>query len=141
MIMASDLYSSGSEDDGGPISSINVTPFVDVVLVLLIIFMVTAPLLTQENIGIHLPKASSSDRQLASKIGVAVTRQGQILLNGVIASPETISTSIKEALKKDPETQALISADEDARHGDVVRAIDLIKSAGMNRFAIQIEKP
>jgi biopolymer transport protein ExbD len=73
-------------------------------------------------------------------MGVAVTRQGQILLNGVLASPETISARVKEALAKDPETQALISADGDARHADVVRAIDLIKSAGMNRFAIQIEK-
>ena len=81
--MASDLYSSGSEDDSGPISSINVTPFVDVVLVLLVIFMVTAPLLMQDSIGIHLPKASSSDKKLTSKMGVAVTRQGQILLNGV----------------------------------------------------------
>jgi biopolymer transport protein ExbD len=140
MIMASDLFSSNTEDDNQPISSINVTPFVDIVLVLLVIFMVTAPLLMQESIGIHLPKAASSDRKLTSKMGVAVTRQGQILLNGVPASPEAISARVKEALQKDPETQALISADGDARHADVVRAIDLIKSAGMNRFAIQIEK-
>ncbi len=138
--MAADLSSSGSGDDDGPISSINVTPFVDVVLVLLVIFMVTAPLLMQDSIGIHLPKASSADKKLTSKMGVAVTRQGQILLNGVLASPEAISARVKEALAKDPETQALISADGDARHADVVRAIDLIKSAGMNRFAIQIEK-
>jgi biopolymer transport protein ExbD len=140
MIMSFDLYTSGPEDDSGPISSINVTPFVDVVLVLLVIFMVTAPLLMQDSIGIHLPKASSPDKKLSSKMGVAVTRQGQILLNGMLASPETISARVKEALAKDPDTQALISADGDARHADVVRAIDLIKSAGMNRFAIQIEK-
>jgi biopolymer transport protein TolR len=138
--MAFDLYSSGSEDDNGPISAINVTPFVDVVLVLLVIFMVTAPLLMQDSIGIHLPKASSADKKITGKMGVAVTRQGQILLNGVLASPEAISARVKEALAKDPETQALISADGDARHADVVRAIDLIKTAGMNRFAIQIEK-
>lgn len=138
--MASDFFSSNTENDNGPISSINVTPFVDVVLVLLVIFMVTAPLLMQDSIGIHLPKAASSDRKLTSKMGVAVTRQGQILLNGVLASPETITARVKDALAKDPETQALISADGDARHADVVRAIDLIKSAGMDHFAIQIEK-
>jgi biopolymer transport protein ExbD len=140
MIMSSDLSPSSADDDSGPISSINVTPFVDVVLVLLVIFMVTAPLLMQDSIGIHLPKASSSDKRITAKMGVAVTRQGQILLNGILATPETISARVKEALAKDPETQALISADGDARHADVVRAIDLIKSAGMNRFAIQIEK-
>ncbi len=138
--MASDLFSSNPDDDNGPISSINVTPFVDVVLVLLVIFMVTAPLLMQDSIGIHLPKAASSDRKLTSKMGVAVTRQGQILLNGVLASPEAVTVRVREAMEKDPETQALISADGDARHADVVRAIDLIKSAGMSRFAIQIEK-
>jgi len=137
--MAAD-FSSNTEDDNGPISSINVTPFVDVVLVLLVIFMVTAPLLMQDSIGIHLPKATSSDRKLTSKMGVAITRQGQILLNGVLASPETVTARVRESLQKDPETQALISADGDARHADVVRAIDLIKSAGMSRFAIQIEK-
>ncbi len=133
-------FSSNTEDNNEPISSINVTPFVDVVLVLLVIFMVTAPLLMQDSIGIHLPKATSSDRKLTSKMGVAITRQGQILLNGVLASPETVTARVRESLQKDPETQALISADGDARHADVVRAIDLIKSAGMSRFAIQIEK-
>jgi biopolymer transport protein ExbD len=132
--------SSNSEDDNSPISAINVTPFVDVVLVLLVIFMVTAPLLMQDSFGIHLPKASSSDKKLSSKLGVAVTRQGQILLNGQLASPETVTTQVKQALASDPETQALISADADARHGDVVRAIDLIKSAGMTHFAIQIDR-
>ncbi len=138
--MAGDPLTSHSDDDSGVISSINITPFVDVVLVLLVIFMVTAPLLMQDSIGIHLPKAASSDKKLSSKLGVAVTRQGQILLNGVLASPEAVTAQVKQALASDPETQALISADTEARHGDVVRAIDLIKSAGMSRFAIQIEK-
>jgi biopolymer transport protein ExbD len=138
--MASDLSSSNNDDDNGPISAINVTPFVDVVLVLLVIFMVTAPLLMQDSIGIRLPKAASSDKKLSSKLGVAVTRSGLILLNGEPASPETIISRVRQAIEADPETQALISADADARHGDVVKAIDLIKSAGMAHFAIQIEK-
>jgi biopolymer transport protein ExbD len=138
--MASDPLSSNTDDDNGLISSINVTPFVDVVLVLLVIFIVTAPLLMQDSIGIRLPKAASSEKTMSSKIGVAVTRQGQILLNGELASPETVSSRVRQALQADPDTQALISADGDARHADVVRAIDLIKSAGMNRFAIQIER-
>jgi len=138
--MASEPLSSNSDDNGEPISSINVTPFVDVVLVLLVIFMVTAPLLMQDSFGINLPKASSSDKKLASKLGVAITRQGQILLNGELASPELLSSRVRQALAADPETQALISADTDARHGDVVRAIDLIKTAGMTHFAIQIDR-
>ena len=138
--MASDPFSSNSDDDSSPISSINVTPFVDVVLVLLVIFMITAPFLMQDSFGIHLPKASSTDKSIVPKLGVAVTRQGQILLNGVLASPEQVASQVKQALAVNPDAQALISADADARHGDVVKAIDLVKTAGMTHFAIQIEK-
>ncbi len=137
--MASDPFSS-SDDDSAPISVINVTPFVDVVLVLLVIFMITAPFLMQDSFGIHLPKASSADKSIAPKLGVAVTRQGQILLNGMLVSPEQVASQVRQALAANPDTQALISADADARHGDVVKAIDLVKTAGMTHFAIQIEK-
>jgi biopolymer transport protein ExbD len=137
--MAGDI--SASSEDMGPISAINVTPFVDVVLVLLVIFMVTAPVLMKDAIGLHLPKAASADAQITHPLGIAVTKQGQILINGQLADAATVTAQVKQALAANPETQALISADADARHGDVVRAIDLVKSAGLTHFAIQIERP
>ncbi len=139
--MGADLSSSNLSDELGPIAAINVTPFVDVVLVLLAIFMITAPALVKDSFGIHLPKATHADQKSFPSIGIAVTRQGQILVNGELASLEAISAQIKQALTKDPNTRALISADGEARHADVVRAIDWVKSAGMEHFAIQIEKP
>ena len=139
--MAAEISSSvNASDDTGPISAINVTPFVDVVLVLLVIFMVTAPVLMKDAIGIHLPKATSVDQKTAATLGVAVTSQGQILINGQMANPETVALMVKQAIQNDPEAHALISADGDARHADVVKAIDLVRSAGMEHFAIQIEK-
>ena len=138
--MAADL-SSQSSDEMAPIAGINVTPFVDVVLVLLVIFMVTAPALMKDSIGLHLPKATTSEAKTVQQLGIAVTRQGQILVNGQLATPETVTAEVKRALAENPEAQALISADTDSRHGDVVRAIDLVKSAGLSRFAIQIERP
>jgi biopolymer transport protein ExbD len=138
--MAADL-SSQSSDEMGPISAINVTPFVDVVLVLLIIFMITAPALMKDSFGIHLPKSSTADQKASPSFGVTVSRQGQILINGQIATEDSIKTQVQKALAADPNTQALISADGDARHADVVKAIDLVKSAGILHFAIQIEKP
>jgi biopolymer transport protein ExbD len=139
--MAAELGSSDTSDDVGLISAINVTPFVDVVLVLLVIFMVTAPILVKDSFGLHLPKSSSADQKTATTLGVVVTKDGQILINGQLASPETVSEQVKQAIAADPDAHALISADQDARHGDVVKAIDLVKSAGMEHFAIQIEKP
>lgn len=128
-------------DEGGPISSINVTPFVDVVLVLLVIFMATAPALIKDSLGIHLPKAATGDQKGAQTLGIVVTKEGRILVNGQLATPETVALEVKQALISNPEVQALISADEDARHGDVVRAIDLVRTAGLSRFGLQIEKP
>lgn len=136
--MAANLPSS-TEDDA-LISEINVTPFVDVVLVLLVIFIVTAPALVKDTLGIKLPKSSQADGSAIETLGVAVTRQGQILLNGTLATEEAVTSAVKAALAKNSDSQAIISADGDARHADVVHAINLLKSAGMNRFALQIER-
>jgi biopolymer transport protein ExbD len=129
---------SDSQEELGPVSEINVTPFVDVVLVLLVIFMVTAPALLKDRLGIQLPKTQTSDGKAPESLGIAVTRQGQILVAGVPMSDGEIQAAVTKALSAAPGLQGLISADQDARHGDVVRAIDLIKGAGLARFALQI---
>lgn len=128
------------QDDSGAISNINVTPFVDVVLVLLVIFMVTAPALMKDVIGINLPKSTSTEQKAVASIGIAVTKNGQILLNGQILTIEQLEGEIQAALLKNPETQAIIAADEDSRHGDLVLVIDTIKKNGLNKFALQIKK-
>lgn len=129
-----------ASEDSGLISDINITPFVDVVLVLLVIFIVTAPALVKDTLGIKLPKTSTADGKTAQTLGVAITKQGQILVNGEVSTNEAVTDLVKAALAKNPDAQAIISADQDARHGDVVRAIDLVKSAGLSKFAIQIER-
>ncbi len=140
--MAAELPTESSGSDDMPaISGINITPFVDVVLVLLVIFMVTAPILNKDIFGITLPKAAHGEQKILPSLGLAVTKQGQILLNGEMATDETIVVAARQAVSSNPDTQALISADGEARHSDVVRAIDLVKSAGLVKFALQIEKP
>lgn len=122
------------------INDINVTPFVDVVLVLLVIFMVTAPMMMKDIIGLNLPKTSAADSQSLSTLAIAVTKTGQYLLNGELLTVESLKERALAAQKQDSHVQAVISADVDARHGDVVRAIDTVKSAGIENFAIQVEK-
>ena len=129
-----------AREPGSPIADINVTPFVDVVLVLLVIFMVTAPALMKDTIGIQLPKASSGDGKTMQTLGIAVNRQGQILLNGTPVTPEDLARAAARAVKENPEAQAILSADRDARHGDVVTAIDRIRGAGLRKFAIQVDR-
>ncbi|MBL7546077.1 MAG: biopolymer transporter ExbD [Bdellovibrionaceae bacterium] len=137
--MAASLPDNNGEDSG-IISSINITPFVDVVLVLLVIFMVTAPMLVKDILEIKLPKTLASDGKMLQTLGVAVNKDGNILLNGQITDEEGLRVAAKDALSKDADSQAIISADIEAAYGKVVRVIDLLKTSGVERFAVQIEK-
>jgi biopolymer transport protein TolR len=129
----------GSDDDL-LISQINVTPFVDVVLVLLVIFMVTAPIIAKDILNLNLPKTAAVDSKSMSNIAVAVNKQGQILLNGVLTTEDNLRQQVIVNLKSQPDIQAIISADQGTEYGNVVRVIDIIKTAGLNKFAIQVEK-
>jgi biopolymer transport protein ExbD len=126
-------------DEG--INDINITPFVDVVLVLLVIFMVTAPVMIQESLKVNLPKTLTSDISTkAASVGIAITKEGQILFNGKLLGAETLNAELKSISSKAPETNFLITADTETKHGDVVRMIDLLKRNNLNRFALQVEK-
>jgi biopolymer transport protein ExbD len=127
-------------DDEG-INEINITPFVDVVLVLLVIFMVTAPVMLKESLKVNLPKTLTSDiTSKSATVGLAITREGQVVLNGKLYSEESLNQELSRISSRDPNTNFLISADVDSRHGDVVKMIDLLKRNGLNRFALQVEK-
>jgi biopolymer transport protein ExbD len=131
----------GTENDEMPaISEINVTPFVDVVLVLLVIFMVTAPMLVREQMSVNLPKAQSGEKSASQSIAIVIDRSGEIRVMDKVVKLDDLASEIKARLQSNPNAQAVISADEEAKHGDVVKVMDLIKGAGLSRFAIQIEK-
>lgn len=131
----------GSTDSELPaISEINVTPFVDVVLVLLVIFMVTAPMLVREQMNVNLPKAESGEKSASEQIAIVLDKEGVIHIQKKLVTYDQIENEIKTLLKSSANAQAVISADQDAKHGDVVRLMDLVKKAGLTRFAIQIER-
>lgn len=125
-------------EDSNEITEINITPFVDVVLVLLVIFMVTAPAMMKESLKVKLPKTLTSDLAgEGDQVGVAITKTGQVLLNGKLQSYETLEETLKTY---NSETRFMIMADVDSRHGELVRFIDLLKQNNLNRFALQVER-
>lgn len=129
------------DDNDEGINEINITPFVDVVLVLLVIFMVTAPVMIKESLKVNLPKTLTSDiTSKANSVGVAITKEGQVLFNGKLMGPESLQNELRTISKNAPETNFLISADTDTRHGEVVRMIDMLKKNNLNHFALQVEK-
>lgn len=127
-------------DDQEVIADINVVPLVDIILVVLIIFMVTAPMFMKPTINVNLPKAASGDQTAPSKLNIAITQDGKINLNGKFSDEDVLRKVAAEELAKNPEVQAVISADKGVPHGTVVGVLDVVKGVGVKKFAISIEK-
>jgi biopolymer transport protein TolR len=123
----------------GIVAEINVTPLVDIMLVLLIIFMLTAHLIAKQAIEVELPRASQSTTSTPTTIAVTLTRDGALYLNAAPVTAEQLRAAVREAVQKDPKTQAIIAGDKAVSHGRVVWVLDTIKSLGVTSFAIQIE--
>lgn len=128
------------DDNEGAISEINVVPLVDIILVVLIIFMVTAPMIMKPSINVNLPKAAAGDKTAPSLLNIVIAADGKLSLNGAISDENTISSKALEAVGQNPDVQAIISADKETPHGTVVHIIDIVKVAGVKKFAISIEK-
>lgn len=127
-------------NDEEPIAEINVVPLVDIMLVVLIIFMVTAPMFLKPSINVNLPKAASGEQTTASQLNVTLTVDGRMVLNGKPSSEDEVKQYTQEAVDKNPDIQAVIAADKDVAHGNVIHLIDIVKLAGVKRFAISIDK-
>lgn len=129
---------SGSDDE--PISAINVVPLVDIILVVLIIFMVTAPMVLKPSIDINLPKASSGSDTPSTPLNITVGREGELLLNGKVSSLEDITLYASNLVKEQPETAAILAADKDVTLDKLTQIIDVVKTAGIKKVAFSIEK-
>ena len=123
----------------GLITDINVTPLVDIMLVLLIIFMLTAHLIARQVIEVQLPKAAQAADGNPTTLAVTLTREGRMYLNGVQTAPDALRAAIQASVAKDAKTQVIVAGDKNVSHGRVVWVLDLVKSLGVTSFAIQID--
>jgi biopolymer transport protein ExbD len=121
------------------ITAINVTPLVDIILVLLIIFMLTANLIAQPSIEVELPEASTGEGSEPTALAITLGRDGAMFLNGLPTDVEALRAHIPEVLAADPKAQAIIAADKEVTHGRVVAIIDLVRRGGIYKFAINID--
>ena len=124
----------------GGIVGINVTPMVDVVLVLLIIMMVSATYIVSQSLKVELPKTASSDETVSKTYVVTVTKEGNYYFNDKPITREGLVKEFRAALAATKDVNLVITADEDAHHGKVVGVIDLAKVEGITKFAINVEK-
>src|ERR1700759_341017 len=122
------------------IVGINVTPMVDVVLVLLIIMMVSATYIVSQSLKVELPKTASSDETVAKTYVVTVTKDGNYFYNDKPITRDGLVKEFRAAHAASKDANLVITADEDAHHGKVVAVIDLAKVEGITKFAINVEK-
>jgi biopolymer transport protein TolR len=124
---------------GGFLNEINVTPFVDVMLVLLIIFMVTAPLMTQ-GVEVDLPvtKTVKNLPQDSEHLVLTVKKDGTLFLDEYAVEPDKLTDHLKQLVSKQKK-QLFLRADKEAAYGQVVRVMGDVKAAGIDRLGIVAE--
>lgn len=128
------------KSDDKEFSDINITPFTDVVLVLLLIFMVTSPFLITGALKVKLPKAVSAESTEKHGIEVYLDDKNQLYLNNKHISLNELQTDIQMEFLSKNTTEVIINADKNALHGSFVQILDILKSAGATKFLIATAK-
>ena|SRR5215469_3901004 len=126
---------------GQMVSQINVTPLVDVMLVLLVIFMVTAPIIQQ---GVEVTLPSVKAEALPGKeeqFVVSITKDSQIYLNDAKLSADELSTKLKAIGQERPDREVFIRADDQVPYGEVIKTMAAIKAAGIENVGMVTEMP
>jgi biopolymer transport protein TolR len=132
---------SASSSDSEIISGINVTPLVDITLVLLIIFIVTAKIIVTPAVPLELPRAAKTD-EVQMVFSVIVPVRGQTLVNGTPAdSDEVFASKAREAARADADVRAVIQSDGAVPHRTIVHILDLLRASGIERIAFAALPP
>jgi biopolymer transport protein ExbD len=132
------MAAANNQEGDGPIVGINVTPLVDVVLVLLIILMVTAGYIVSKSIPVDLPQGATGETTTTT-LPISIDAAGKVYLDAEPIERETMRQRIRAARAADPETRAVIAADGGTHHREVVGVIDLLRQEGVTRFAINVD--
>ncbi|KAB8040603.1 biopolymer transporter ExbD [Silvanigrella paludirubra] len=128
----------GGDDE--PIVDINITPFVDVVLVLLVIFMVTAHFIVNKGMKLELPKAVTAEQlQNQKTFNISINKDGEFMLDGKMVTIDQLKSAARDATQSKVKVVAMISADKSALYNSVVVAMDALRSEGVSDFALQLD--
>jgi biopolymer transport protein ExbD len=128
-------------DDDGPIASINIIPFVDIVLVLLVIFMLTSATIVRASLKVELPRAASAGSRVESTLNLVCGKDQQLTIDGQpVATLAQAGAIVARHARANPRTQAVIAADRGVAYGRVVELIDLVKANGLSTFALDVER-
>lgn len=120
-------------------AEINITPFTDVVLVLLIIFMIATPVILQPGIKVDLPKAKAAEANTDKNITITIGQNGEIYLEDQRVEFAKLRYEIAQRLKDKPAMAVIVKGDKEVRYETVVKVIDAAKQSGAKKFALGVE--
>lgn len=123
----------------GAIHGINITPLVDILLVLLVLVLATGTLTSPRSLDLELPRAEAAKAAPERPTGISLARDGALSMDGEPATEESIRIRIRERTAADSLHRVLVAAHRDLPYRQVVRALDLVRSAGASRYALQVE--
>lgn len=131
---------AGGANDGDEdiITSINVTPLVDIVLVLLIILMVTASYIVSKSIPMDLPNAQTGEENQPRTLTVSINADGQLYVDSEETSWDQLRSQAARFAREESEPRAVIAADRNVSHGEFIRIVDVLRGAGITRYAINV---
>jgi biopolymer transport protein TolR len=121
------------------ISAINITPLVDIFMVLLIIFMITSSVVDQKMIPLNLPKAAHAGTEAPKASGLVVDKDHNLYLDGEALDSARV-TANRNAVGRDAKHQVLIAADQDLAYRDVVAVLDMVRGAGISNYALKVTR-
>jgi biopolymer transport protein ExbD len=122
----------------GAITGINVTPMVDVVLVLLIIFMATAPMIAKRALEVSVPKSAQGTKKATATLQVYYTADRKVVLGSEEIAPEALEAALASSLRMDPGLHVSVAADKSIPYGDVVGLLDVVRKAGVKKVALDV---
>ncbi len=122
-----------------PITDINVTPLVDIILVVLIIFMATAPLMERKALRVDVPKAKHSERAGLEALEVVFDKARVLSIGGRELTREALAADLKDRLRSDPGMRVILSADRALPYGDIIGVVDLIRGAGLSKVSLEVK--
>lgn len=120
--------------------SVDITPLIDVVFLLLIFFMVSTTFIYSNSIDVNLPAAKGDEKQINDSIRIVLTKDGEITINGKPFASEAVQDELVKMKETIPDTTVIIEADTEVPHGQVVHIMDASRLAGYQKFAIAVDE-
>jgi biopolymer transport protein ExbD len=131
---------AATQEEEEMISGINVTPLVDITLVLLIIFMATAHMIMHRAMNLALPKVAHTDTAPTQTIQIVLEADKSVALNGQKATPQDLAYNLRQMARLDPGLKVTVLADKRVGWGDMAAVLDIVRGAGVTRIATEVEQ-